>query len=361
MGAPRAGHPEGPEVTPLPSRRGVYYLTDRGPDDGGLYLWVRWQPRGEEGKRKVGRRLEPLFAAHGWGIRHKDITDRRCLEVVAEIRSELDTTAPRGEDATTPVLDLVEGFAGALRARGRNERYVTETRRRLRACLGHVGERGTPRKTEALSWRKPGDIRRHALEAYLTKRRGEVETPHEVNHDIIAWSSFGSWLVRSGVFEANPLARMEHFKRPKTAPPAATPEEVGRILVAAKTGPPWLERTVLLIAHTGMRPVEVARLTWGAVDLAWGAIRVHRKGLKDWLVPINAPLAAELERTPEPARDGPVVPGFPYEHASYAKPVRQMMARADPGSPWRPVRPHSCRSMRLAVWRSVRMTCSPPR
>ena len=34
--------------------------------------------------------------------------------------------------------------------------------------------------------------------------------------------------------------------------------------------------------------------------------------------------------------------------------------RLVPGSPWRPQRPRSCRSMRRASWRSVPITCRPP-
>ena len=35
--------------------------------------------------------------------------------------------------------------------------------------------------------------------------------------------------------------------------------------------------------------------------------------------------------------------------------------RLEPGSPWRPHLPRSCKSIRRASWRSVPITCNPPR
>ena len=78
--------------------------------------------------------------------------------------------------------------------------------------------------------------------------------------------------VKRGKLPANPCAQVEAPKAEESEARALSPDEVERILVAAE-GTPYEALWVLLLT-TGMRFGEVAGLTWGAVDLDAGIVRI---------------------------------------------------------------------------------------
>jgi len=312
---------------PLPSRRGIYFLEARPENEGGLYIWVRHRGPGDARKRKVGRSLEPYFKRRGWSLgRH--LNDARCMQIVEELRREIDGAAatPEGERGP-PLLGLVDEYAAWLTGHGRSAQHVHRTRRRLRAVLGRSARQ---RETPPLAWSTAQDLGRRELDAYLVARRNAGRGANDCNHDLRAWHAFAAWIVERGDLAANPLAGLHHFKQPETPPKVLSPTDLEELLKQCrrkprietdeKTGlkypvagaPPWLEPAVMLLAHTGMRPVELARLTWDHVDLAAKRLTVLRKGGEQWAVPIAKPLARYLARTSKQRRSGKVVPGFPY-------------------------------------------------
>jgi len=314
-------------MTPFPSRRGIYYLEDR-PE--GPFLWVRHKVAGEPRKKKHGRALAPLFADLGLDLA-KNLNDKNVMRAVEVVRAELD--ADRGDvgeaDPRTPLLSLVDRYAEALLGAGRHERYVSGERRRLRATLGLAA---TPRRTKPLPWTELRHLKRAALQDYLLERAKEPSrrdpdralSPEEVNHDLRAWKAFSSWLVDRGDLKANPFLRLKQFKRRTGAPKTLSPEAFALFFEKCREPgrAPWLAPAVFILSETGMRPAELARVTWGDVDLRKRSLQVVRKGGDVWTVQLSAFLADQLGRVPRKARKGPLVPGFPHKGGSYCRAVR---------------------------------------
>jgi integrase len=334
----------------FPSRRGVYYLEKRPPAEGGLYIWIRHRLEDEPRKRKFGRALAPYFRRLKLRFPGQ-VNDKNCMRVVEKIRAELDgraaeSYAVKPADAT-PLSTLIEAYVKTLEARGRTEYYIHETQRRLYATLGHSDR---PRTTTRLAWRVLDQLSRRGLNDYLRRRHADGASAEETNHDLRAWRAFGFWLVEEEYLAANPFARMREARSAEGPPKVLSADQVRAFLEACRrpegrgpkrkadgtlgdeqvwrqAAPPWLYPAVLILSSTGMRPVELARLTWDQVDLRRRLATVVRKGGKNWVVNLPRPLVKWLETVDEEDRQGPLVPGFPYRSpgnspGSYARAVR---------------------------------------
>lgn len=106
--------------------------------------------------------------------------------------------------------------------------------------------------------------------SFISSIEGTTRTKQNVAGVLSAtWGS----LIRRGLTNENPW----RYARPKVAPEecrtgrAFTPEEMGRILGAARAEP-WLETAILIAVYTGLRKGDVFSLTWECVDLERGLI-----------------------------------------------------------------------------------------
>jgi len=117
--------------------------------------------------------------------------------------------------------------------------------------------------------------------------------------DKVSWSQFNQtvcalrcfYSVTLGCSEQLPL--IPYGKRPRTLPSVLAPEEVVRLLEAARPGP---ERLRLQVAYAcGLRISELTRLQVTDIDSARMVVLVRQgKGHKDRLVPLSPRLLQEL-------------------------------------------------------------------
>lgn len=77
--------------------------------------------------------------------------------------------------------------------------------------------------------------------------------------------AFFSWCVKNELLGTSPMARVERPTTPKIIPNGLESEELERLLVAAEAWP-WARDAFRLLAWTGLRPAEAARLRWQDID-----------------------------------------------------------------------------------------------
>jgi integrase/recombinase XerD len=115
----------------------------------------------------------------------------------------------------------------------------------------------------------------------------------------VSWSQFNQIVSALRLFFRLTLGRPEHVpfirygKRPKTLPTILSPEEVIRLLDAARPG---RDRTMLQTAYAcGLRLSELINLQVADIDSARMVVLVRQgKGAKDRLVPLSARLLEVL-------------------------------------------------------------------
>ena len=126
----------------------------------------------------------------------------------------------------------------------------------------------------------------------------------------VSWSQFNQTVCALRFFYGKTLGRSEQVpmlpygKKPHGLPCVLSPEEVARLLEAARPG---RERMLLQTAYAcGLRLMEVLHLQVGDIDSARMLVHVRQgKGNKDRLVPLSPRLLAELRaywRAYRPAR-----------------------------------------------------------
>lgn len=117
-------------------------------------------------------------------------------------------------------------------------------------------------------------------------------------------STLFSFAVRRGHLTANPCNRIDRVTVDKLPPLVLTPEQAGKLL---RVTPPRLRAHVVLGLFAGVRPGELARLTWDAVCLETATLRVDRaKTRRRRIVPLEPCAVALLVALPE--RTGKITP-----------------------------------------------------
>ena len=115
----------------------------------------------------------------------------------------------------------------------------------------------------------------------------------------VSWSTFNQVVCALRFFYGTTLGRSEYVplvpyaKKPRVLPCVLSPEEVVRLLAAARPG---RQRVVLQTAYAcGLRLSEVLHLQVTDIDSSRMLVQVRQgKGRKDRLVPLTAALLAEL-------------------------------------------------------------------
>jgi integrase/recombinase XerD len=116
--------------------------------------------------------------------------------------------------------------------------------------------------------------------------------------------SFYRYLLREGIRDDDPAARLHTPRRPRTLPNVLSVAEVEAILAAAVPAGPLGERDLALVEllySSGLRVSELLALSEGDIDLEAGMVRCRGKGDKERAVPMGAAAAAALRRY---VRDG---------------------------------------------------------
>ena len=143
----------------------------------------------------------------------------------------------------------VKAYCSDLRARRKDEDYVTTVEKRLTKLV-----------TEC-EWERIGDVTAESFQMWRERQKFAAKT---LNDYLAAASALFGWLIRNEIASRNPLARVgkvdvrgnERLKRR-----AFTPEEFASVIAVAGE-----YRLALLTAYyTGLRRSEVSQLRWADV------------------------------------------------------------------------------------------------
>jgi len=175
------------------------------------------------------------------------------------------------------------------------------------------------RDLAALSARAQGDgdlptLRTDQLRAFIAEQHRAGLAPKSLQRRLSTFRSFYGWLLKHGRITANPVARLRAPKAARKLPQVLDADEAVRLVELPDAGPLGLRDRALLelFYSSGLRLSELCGLTWGALDLAEGMVRVRGKGDKERHVPVGSHARVALERwraTAPAASDAPVFPG----------------------------------------------------
>ncbi|MCK5091056.1 MAG: site-specific tyrosine recombinase XerD [Gammaproteobacteria bacterium] len=131
--------------------------------------------------------------------------------------------------------------------------------------------------------------RTHLLD-YLARRIQKGSQPRSTARLLSSLRRFYQHLVREGLIEEDPSARIDAPKLGRSLPQSLTEDEVEKLLEQpdASTAQGLRDRTMLEILYaTGLRVSELIQLRVEQLNLRQGVVRVTGKGGKDRLVPMG--------------------------------------------------------------------------
>lgn len=144
--------------------------------------------------------------------------------------------------------------------------------------------------------------------------RDDLEATHQpasINRKLTALSAFYRWASETGRVEHDPTAHVNGVEQQPIAPKALAKNDLNRILREARKGGQRDEAMLELLAATGLRVSELAKLRIGDLDLGerHGWVTVSGKGRKQRRVPVHAKARQVLREYL--AKRGQVGPGDP--------------------------------------------------
>ena len=278
-------------------------------DGGGLFLSIepsgakRWVSR----FRIKGRSVRLVHDAHVWAEngpapdKHLSLAGARAANAAVknEVKQGRDpAAAKRRTKADEHAAELARGedTVAALWAKFIALRIEPKASPRYCRQVQDIGRRFVLPAWAALSVH---ELRRRHLIA-LTDPIA-VDRPYLANRVVSACTAFMSWLVRRDVIAASPFTEIEmpgvEVKRERVL----SDDELAALVKAlADEGGP-AAAVALMLAHTGARLNEVARMTRDEIDEAEGVWRLpaaRTKNRKPHVVPLSAQVQAIIDAQP---------------------------------------------------------------
>ena len=187
------------------------------------------------------------------------------------------------------VRHLVDDYLGYLAVeRGASPHTLAAYRRDLARYVAVLDERSVS---------DPGAITRDDVIAYMDQLRRDGLAPSSVERNVAAVKGFHKFLVREGVTENHPTARIGLPKVPERLPDVIGIDDVERLLSQAfpLTAEGLRDRALLEVLYgSGLRASEVCGLDVMDVDFEVGFVRVMGKGSKERVVPLGDIAASAL-------------------------------------------------------------------
>lgn len=136
----------------------------------------------------------------------------------------------------------------------------------------------------------PAHLDALAVRAFIAELHGRGNKKSSIARRLSAVRSFGRWLRRQGLVEANPAARIPTPKQDKRLPRHLTVDEAFAVVEApdVSTLQGKRDRAILeLLYASGIRVSELVGLGLDELDVAGETIRVLGKGRKERIVPFG--------------------------------------------------------------------------
>jgi len=184
----------------------------------------------------------------------------------------------------------VEEYLGHLSVeRGASQHTLDAYRRDLAEYVGFLRARGVV---------SSGSVTREDVTAFVGSLRLRGLAPSSVERKVAAVKGFHKFLVREGVTQNHPTARLPLPKVPQRLPDVVSIDDVDRMLSQPfPDNPAGLRDRALLEAlyGCGLRVSELVGLDTTDVDLTEGYVRVFGKGSKERIVPIAGMAVSALD------------------------------------------------------------------
>ncbi|MHB9003535.1 MAG: site-specific tyrosine recombinase XerD [Coriobacteriia bacterium] len=173
--------------------------------------------------------------------------------------------------------------------RGSSPHTVDAYRRDLSAYASVLSDRGVD---------SPDGVRGDDVVAFVTSLRDAGLAPSSIERKLAAVKSFHKFLVREGVTENHPTARVPLPKVPDRLPDVIGIDDAERLLSQpfASTPAGLRDRAILETLYgCGIRVSELTGLDLTEIDLGTGFLRVFGKGGKEREVPVGGAAARALD------------------------------------------------------------------
>ena len=142
------------------------------------------------------------------------------------------------------------------------------------------------------------DISSPLVRSWLASLKEDKLASKSINRKISSLKSFFKYQLRSAALTQSPMGNIISPKSSKRLPVYVEQKDIHTLFTNVTFEPTWKGRTDrLLLAvfyQTGMRLSELINLKESQVDQGNRALKVLGKGNKERIIPIGAPLAAEL-------------------------------------------------------------------
>ncbi len=230
-----------------------------------------------------------------------------------EINHFLEQALDKAE-ASTQLINLIEGYSLCARSEGISENTILLTRRTVSYFKNFMVRSGLSTNVKSIGVSEIRSFILHLKEARrfefhpLIKSHDRKLTGHTINCYLRSISAFWSWLLREGFIDSNPFAKTKIPKAPRKVITPFTEDQIQSLLQAIDiSGVAGLRSyaMVLMFLDTGMRLGELTGLKKNDVDLKNKTVKVFGKGAKERRLPIGKRLLAALWKyqlyRPQPA------------------------------------------------------------
>lgn len=185
---------------------------------------------------------------------------------------------------------FVDDFLGHLSVeRGASPNTLAAYGRDLGQYVQFLDERGVT---------SPAQVTRDQVTDYVRHLRESSYAPTSVERKVAALKGFHKFLVREGLTDNHPTARVPLPKVPERLPDVISIENADRLLSQTfPDGPTGLRDRALLevLYGCGLRVSESIGMDTNDLDLQAGFARVFGKGSKERLVPVGGMAARALD------------------------------------------------------------------
>jgi len=149
------------------------------------------------------------------------------------------------------------------------------------------------------------DVDRHVLRRYLTWLQSKEYAKASVARRLSQLRSFGKFLMRENVVDANPFKTVSSPKVPKRLPQPLSVKETVALLSAPDATTPLgrRDRAILEVLYSGgLRVSELAGLNLSSIDRDRNELRVWGKGAKERIALLGGPAMLAIEAYLEDGR-----------------------------------------------------------
>jgi integrase/recombinase XerD len=197
--------------------------------------------------------------------------------------------SPKASAPKAPVDPLLEQFLDSLwLERGASRLTLAAYRTDLRSFAAHAAMRGVTLTAAS----------RADLLSYLGAPTQAGLAPRSIGRRLSALRGFYRYLVREGLAQEDPTARIEAPRLGRPLPKTLTEDDVERLLAAPAGDTPEALRDAAmleLLYACGLRVSELVSLRVAQVDLHRGVLVVLGKGARERMVPIGDAAVTRIE------------------------------------------------------------------